>query len=173
MTADSLHYRLVYDVAAAGYTDWWFPAAGLIGLAVFGFGLYRALRDEEPLQRSWIYILGLPFLTVWVLGAFWGTYGDYTSIRDRLNSGRYILVEGVVQQFQDGDAGDHDPERWMVRSGDTVYRYSYVRSQLSPGFRHEAIHGGPIRNGLHVRIADVDGHIARLEIADATASASR
>jgi hypothetical protein len=43
-------------------------------------------------------------------------------------------------------------------------RYRYSDFVLVPGFHTTTTRGGPIREGLHVRIADVDGEIARLEI---------
>jgi len=36
---------------------------------------------------------------------------------------------------------------------------------VTAGFNNTLSHGGPIHEGLRVRIADVDGAIARLEIA--------
>jgi hypothetical protein len=36
---------------------------------------------------------------------------------------------------------------------------------VTQGFNDSQNHGGPMREGLRVRIADVNGEIARLEIA--------
>jgi hypothetical protein len=43
--------------------------------------------------------------------------------------------------------------------------YSYSDYVVVAGFNNTQSHGGPIRNGLRVRIADIDGQIARLEVA--------
>jgi hypothetical protein len=162
---DSVHYRLVYDAAAAGYTDWWFPAAGMAMLLVVTALLYRHRRRREPARGAWMLYFGVPFLTLWVVVAGVGTYHQYARLRDALRSGQFTMVEGVVRGFQPSDPGDHQEERWEVESRGVIYRYHYVPSNLSPGFRQTRIHGGPIRDGLRVRIADVDGYIARLEVA--------
>jgi len=161
---DTVRYRLVYDAAAAGYADWWFPAIGLALLAGFGLALYRH-HSGTPTRHAWALYAGVPFLLLWVVAAATATYGRYATLRDRLRAGQFTTVEGVVQDFEPGDAGDHREERWSVRSGGRLYRYQYSPSRLTPGFRHTAAHGGPIRPGLRVRIADVDGYIARLAIA--------
>ena len=159
-------YRLVYDAGQAGYTDWWFPLFGLGMLGIFTALLIRARRRHLPASRSWILYIGVPFLSLWVVVAFVGTYSSYAKLRDRLADGDYTVVEGVVHNFRPGDAGDHEEESWTVESRGRSYEYHYVRSRLSPGFRQAAAHGGPIREGLLVRLADVDGHIARLEVAN-------
>jgi hypothetical protein len=162
--ADTLRYRLIYDAPTAGYTDWWFPAVGLVLLVVFGAALYRH-HSGTPVRHVWVLYVGVPFLLLWVTIAAAATYGNYARLRDRLRAGEFTTVEGIVQDFQPSDAGDHRTERWAVMSGGRLYHYEYVPSRLTPGFRQTVVHGGPIRPGLRVRIADVDGHIARLEIA--------
>jgi hypothetical protein len=161
---DSLRYRLVYDAVQAGYTDWWFPA---IGVAILVVGLVgpHLRRKERRALGPWFAHLVAGFALCWVVGAFWTTYGGYRSMRNALRSGRFTVVEGRVRNFQPSDPGDHGDERWEVESGGRVYRYAYVRSSLTPGFRKTSVHGGPVHEGLRVRVADVDGCIARLEVA--------
>jgi hypothetical protein len=52
------------------------------------------------------------------------------------------------------------PETFDV-SGQT---FCYSDYAVGPGFKHTAVHGGPIRNGLQVRIIHVDGIIVRLKV---------
>ena len=47
---------------------------------------------------------------------------------------------------------------------DTAH-FSYSKYEINSGFRRNVGQGGPMREGLFVRIANVDGEIARLEIA--------
>jgi hypothetical protein len=161
---DSIRYRLVYDAVQAGYTDWWFPG---IGVALLAIALVSAhfQRKETRSLGPWFNHLVAGFALCWAMGAFWLTYGDYRSMRSALRSNRFTVVEGRVRNFQPSDPGDHREERWEVESGGSVYHYAYVPSSLTPGFRKTSVHGGPIREGLRVRIADVDGYIARLEVA--------
>ena len=166
MLADSIRYRLIYDVASGGYTDWWFSGFGLVLLAVFGIQLRRSMREREPIGKRWLFYAGVLFMALWVVFAFSSTYAAYTGLRDRLVSGQYTLVEGVVQDFRAGDAIAHEPETWSVQSGGRTYHYRYNPAVLEPGYRSFSGKHGPISSGKHVRIADVQGHIARLEVAD-------
>jgi hypothetical protein len=90
-----------------------------------------------------------------------GRYLQVKGLQDHLSSGDYVVVEGRVENFVRGDKGGHKEESWSVRSGGRLYTYRYKWSTVVPGFHGSA---GPIREGLHVRLADVDGYIARLEI---------
>jgi hypothetical protein len=83
----------------------------------------------------------------------------------RVSRGHYVTVEGTVEDFIAGDSGDHRPETWSVRDSKGLHRYSYSPSRGFVGFTQTQAHGGPMRSGLRVRVADVDGLIARLEIA--------
>lgn len=165
MQTDSVHYRLVYDAARAGYTDWSFPAVGLILLTVFLLGIVREKRQTDGGRRLGTLYATVAFITVWILVSLAATYGTYASIRSALNSGRFVTVEGTVTNFVPSDSGDHREEQWDVDTDGAVHHYHYVPSRLTPGFRRTQGHGGPIRAGLRVRIADVNGWIARLEIA--------
>ena len=78
-----------------------------------------------------------------------------------LETGRYERVAGRIENFVPGDRGGHKEESFTVTSGGRVYTYAYTYSVLVPGFHRSA---GPIGAGMEVRIADVDGYIARLEI---------
>lgn len=165
MQSDSIAYRVVYDAADAGYPDWWIPAIGIGMCILFAFRLVRRWKTAAPLAERLVNLLGIPFGAFLVVVFGGSTYSDHVWIRGRLASGRFLQVEGEVSNYSPGDWGDHRAESWEIVSGGKVHRYKYVRSVLSPGFRKAAVHGGPIRPGLRVRIADVDGYIARLEIA--------
>jgi hypothetical protein len=79
--------------------------------------------------------------------------------------GHYEAIEGTVEAFTPGDPGDHQEETWTVTVDGVPHTYSYSPSRLTPGFRLTAGNGGPIHAGLQVRLAEVAGHIARLEVA--------
>lgn len=162
--SDSLQYHLVYDAGTAGFTDWWFLALAVLVLGAMGISAHRSLRGDAPARERYFYLFAIPFVTVCLLIAARATFGQGRELRDALAAGQYTVVEGTVQDFSPSDRGDHTEERWRVESNGTMYMYHYVRSRPKPGFRQTAVHGGPIRPGLHVRIADVDGYIARLEV---------
>lgn len=86
---------------------------------------------------------------------------DLWRLQKALSDGRYDIVEGPVRNFVPGDRGGHQDESFSVVTGGTTYSYRYRSSMHEPGFHRSA---GPMRAGIHVRIADVGGHIARLEV---------
>lgn len=167
MTRDST-YVLIYDAARATGPKFGLIVLGAV-LLMIGVLMVRGAR------RNWIPIR--PFRGDWRITRGWGIaillfssvpvcialieLDGGRRLRAALRRGSYELVEGTIQDFTPGDEGGHRMERWSVVSGGRTYRYEYVWSQYEPGFRQSA---GPIREGLHVRIADVQGQIARLEI---------
>ncbi len=80
----------------------------------------------------------------------------------RVARGHSSTVEGVVEQFELGNG--HVAERWVVVSQGVAHTYVYNPFKMTPGFDRIQRDGGPIHSGLRVRITDVGGHIARLEV---------
>ena len=94
-----------------------------------------------------------------------GTALPYVGLRLLLARGQYRLVEGVVRDFVPGDAGDHRAESWTLESSAGSFHYSYNPAIIGEGgYDQTAAHGGQVREGKHVRVLDVNGRIARLEI---------
>ncbi|HEX8394197.1 MAG TPA: hypothetical protein VF665_17775 [Longimicrobium sp.] len=104
---------------------------------------------------------GFLFGALLTAGSIAFEYVGARRLRERLASGDYELVAGRVQNFMPGDRGGHRDESFTVVSGGRTYRYRYRHSDWTPGFHQSA---GPVHAGAYVRIADVDGQIARLEI---------
>jgi hypothetical protein len=158
-------YRVVYDAAALWFPDWWVPAAGLV-FVVLGFLLVRfpdAVRAHRTAVRATGAFIALAAAAL-VLVTGSQLYRAHSALRQALGTGRFTVVEGTVFDFVPGDAADRRAERWAVNSGGRTYRYEYG-VDLSPGYRLSGAHGGLVRDGSRVRIADVDGRIARLELA--------
>jgi hypothetical protein len=85
----------------------------------------------------------------------------YQHLRGVLRSGRCEVVEGVVSAFSPMPPQEHTIESFSVGG----VSFSYSRGPLDPEFHATAIDGGPIQEGLRVRIAYFDGKILRLEVA--------
>jgi hypothetical protein len=159
-------YQLVFDAVRHGYTTW--RAAILPAcIAMVATLLSVLVRSESPSQeresaRRYRALTGL-------VGALAGlgcvamlahTWRDYAKLRTALRNGTYLLVEGRVTDFVPERRDGHPIE--MFRVGDAQFEYS--TSDITSAFHWTAGQGGPIRDGVSVRIADVDGAIARLEI---------
>ncbi|HKR01699.1 MAG TPA: hypothetical protein VJT09_13555 [Pyrinomonadaceae bacterium] len=158
-------FKVIFDITEAGYRQWGFPAVGLI-FVVVGIGLIisRRLRStvDTKLSRRLAPYLYTGFAALWTISAFAGTYSEYRRLLDGVRAGRCQVVEGTVTKFVPMPLQGHAMEHFVVN--DHYFEYSdYV---VTAGFNKTQSHGGPLREGLRVRICDVDGAIARLEIAE-------
>jgi hypothetical protein len=182
-------YRLIYDARQFPFPDLTLPVILLLvaagGLAFWGFARRDERRwigmsvgqgvpeetgpasaDAHPLRRARAYRrIGLrvalaAFAAAVAVG--WLELTAHARFRGALDRGEYTTVEGRVFNFKQGDRGGHRDERFSVRSSGRVHTYRYRHSRPEPGFHQSH---GPVHEGIRVRIADVDGAIARLEIA--------
>jgi hypothetical protein len=168
LQSDSLPYHLVYTLPRDTYT----PRAllALLGVPLFVAG--RALRHRVTAVNVWDWLgqLGLPvglqFAGITLVFAFFLLPSlQAASLMLRLARGHFVTVQGVVVDFIPGDPDDHVRESWAILDERGRHAYAYGPAAVAPGFDRTQPHGGPIRAGLRVRVADVDGHIARLEVA--------
>ncbi len=110
--------------------------------------------------------LGL-LLTATVSGAFFFlSYPHFRAVRSLLQTEEGIEVSGVISEYKPslGGKGAANHESFMI--GDVKFDYS---DDLMPGFGVKKYMGGPIRDGLPVRVIYVPYQnlnlIVRLEIA--------
>ena len=85
-------------------------------------------------------------------------------MRTELAAGRFTRVEGRVEQLTPSRRVGRK-ESFVVHSGEREFSYRYDDGDNSPGFHQTTRSGSPLVPMIRVRIADVDGRIARLEIA--------
>lgn len=166
-----MKYIVVFDVTQAGFKDWHFSAFGLI-FVVIGTGMliYRwknPAKDSTFRTRFFPYVF-TAFAVLWTATSFWATFSDYRHLRDALLNGKYTIVEGTVMDFVPMPYSGHAMEKFNVAG----HHYEYSDYNVVAGFNNTQSHGGTIRQGLRVRIADVDGQIARLEIAEESVAQS-
>jgi hypothetical protein len=160
----AVEFRIVFDAATAGYRDWpWvLLMAGLFVALVIWIiidGRLGPRRGGGP-RRAFLSISAV-FVAAVTAGIAWTSFRDHAALRAALKTGRYQVVEGLVTDFRPMPREGHQLESFVIAG--RFYSYSdFVRTA---GFNNTASHGGPIREGLYVRIADVNGQIARLEIA--------
>ena len=159
-----MDYRVAFDVAEAGCRFWWLPLIGVGAVVVGLLRLRHRRRNPGPRPSRWRsvgpafeVVVGLLLAT----GAFLGTYGQYRGLVRALENRDYVVVEGVVHDFVPMPVDGHPNESFEVAGR----RYEYSDFMVTQAFNNTQSHGGPMRDGLRVRIADVSGRIARLEIA--------
>jgi hypothetical protein len=137
------------------------PALFVLCGAAFGSALLiRARRVKSPFQ--------IGFAIVWlVLWAGLGGVGLGNVFYQRwrciswARAEDFAVVEGRVHDFVPMPYAGHADESFGV--GDT--RFSYSDFNISKGgFNNTASHGGPIREGLYVRVSHRNGRILKLEV---------
>ncbi len=160
-----MRYIVVFDVVQVGFKEWLYPSFGFLFIVIgIGMLIYKSqnpAKDSTLRSRIFPYAFTL-FACFWTATSFWSTYSDYRHLRDALLNGQYVVVEGTITNFVPMPWGGHAKEKFNVNS----HHYEYSNFAANAGFNQTQAYGGPLREGLHVRIADVDGQIARLEIAE-------
>lgn len=89
------------------------------------------------------------------------TLGDYLTLRNAIRNHTADRLEGVVSNFIPMPYSGHADECFTV--GGRTFTYSDFG--VTAGFNNTKSHGGPIDQGIHVRIWHVGNRIARLEVA--------
>jgi len=97
---------------------------------------------------------------VWTLAVLGITLPRYLHAQYAYRSGHYSVVEGNITEFDPMPYRGHRMECFTV----TSQRFCYSDNVMTPGFNQTASHGGPIRDGLPVRISYSEDTILRLEI---------
>jgi hypothetical protein len=89
-----------------------------------------------------------------------GVRNMYARARNSYVKGQYSVVEGPVTNFHPMPYSGHQDETFSVNG----VQFSYSDFELVPCFNNTSSHGGPIREGLRVRIAYSGNCILRLVI---------
>jgi hypothetical protein len=162
-----VEYTTVFDVTQTGFRQWSFPAFGLIFVAV---GLLLPtlmrlgiLRKSPPWMEKWFPRVFLGFAIFWTVTSFLATYTDYRGAVHAMRSQQARFVEGTVSQFIPMPYTGHAMESFIVQG----VRFEYSDYVITAGFNNTTSHGGPIRDGLPVRIWYRGTEILRLDVAKA------
>ena len=127
-------------------------AAAVLGLVMV---LWRGLG--VPRFFAWLW---LSFALLMVALSYVAIVPVERSARRALESGDFKIVEGEVRNFRPMVRGSKEDESFEV--GGAPFRYG--DGKVSAGFEKTAWQGGPIREGLPVRITYRDKTILRLEV---------
>ncbi|QEN05907.1 hypothetical protein EW093_14800 [Thiospirochaeta perfilievii] len=125
-------------------------------LIVIGF-VYLKIRKTSPRLVKIIPILAF----ISIFGSIFNKYNtskDYRYLRDILINKKHSVVEGRVENFKEMD--DFNPESFSVDGVDFFYRDDRSNS----AFNNIAANGGPIKEGLEVRIFYYENRIIGLWI---------
>jgi hypothetical protein len=160
-------YTTVFDASQHRYENFWSLTPILIFVAIgamlvfwpvpLRLNLPQNLRERAGKIFSWCFFI----FSLLVAMALPGTLLEYQRATSDLREGRYSVVEGPVTDFVPMPYEGHAQESFTVNG----HRFSYSDYIMTAGFRKTASHGGPIREGLYVRISYSGNLILRLEVA--------
>jgi hypothetical protein len=161
-----MEYQVAYDIQQVTYPGWWIFVVGLVfffvGLIILLFSDTKALDsivESSKKQRIWMPILSIIFGSLWV-GAGVINYSNFADLRNAAQNGSSEVVEGQVREFVPMPYEGHANETFVVNGK----YFAYSDYDETKGFNHTQSHGGPMKEGLQVRITHVDGSIVKLEI---------
>ncbi len=159
-----MDYLVVFDAAEQGFRySLLFCLSATVGMAT---GIIWLVVDRRYARRRWWLRRVGPYLWLGCLATILSvglgkSLHDQRQLADALRKGEYEIVEGEVVDFVPMPYDGGARESFVVGG----HRYDYSDWEATAGFNNTQSHGGPIRQGVRVRIADVGGEIARLEIA--------
>jgi hypothetical protein len=153
------HYITVFDISKQHF-EWWWPAVGLLILALGIFFIkfipkWSGQENAKAIGRVLV-VLG-PIFTVVV---YYIHMFACTDMRSACERGMYSTAEAVVHDFQPMPYEGHQDECFSVEN----QKFCYSDYAPQPGFSQSASHGGPIREGLPVRVVYYEGQILRLDV---------
>ena len=157
-------YTTVFDVTQTGYRHWSFTAFGLIFVAV-GLALPTLIRigifrKPPNWMQKWFPRVFLGFAIFLTLTCFITTYTDYRRAVSAIRNNRAHVIEGIVTDFKPMPYTGHAMESFVVQG----IRFEYSDHVITGGFNNTSSHGGPIREGLPVKIWYLGREILRLDI---------
>jgi hypothetical protein len=131
-----------------------FLAVVILGALCVAFAKVEFDREEQ----RWYLLPPILFLII-VFVLFFRGYIENINL---VSSKRFSYVEGTVTNFVPMPYYGHAEESFTV-SG-VPFHYAGEYYDLTPGFHHTASHGGPIKDGIYVRIWYIGNEITKLEI---------
>jgi hypothetical protein len=168
-TASQYTYRRVFDFEDAGIERFKFTATGLIfmcaGTVVYILGRKGLIMKGQPLSAKYFPLGIVGFALLWTLTASASIVSERSWLEKARAEGTEAVVAGRIKDFVPMPVEGHADERFEV-AGIPFHYSDYFVTQ---GFHNARSHGGPVEEGLQVRISYVSGRrgnlITRLEIA--------
>ena len=151
-----------YNFSTQDFTAFLPPLAGML-ITAFFFYAVRITRKEQKsgMEKDGctmpFLFAGIAFGLLWTIGVGNDLGTKYLDYRSALKDHRYQEVEGVVENYNPHAIGFQGEESFTVR--DVEFHYSPISIF---GFRKTRRRGGPLDNGVYVRIQYYKGTILRL-----------
>jgi len=163
------NYSVIFDIAQqsdpapVGPLLFISAIAGLLGAIAVHLWFQRSLSSQGQSLR--FVVTGVVVGLVCIAVAMWVTKTSHEQLIRTVREGNVHVAEGVVEKFHPMPPTGHDTERFTV-AGQWFAYSDYV---ITGGFNNTVSHGGPIKEGLAVRLTYVRAHnrtiIVKVEIA--------
>lgn len=147
---------LIFDMQRKAY-DWSVWQVGILflgGLFILWLGKRRARPAFVPGVGYFLCVAAVLFAAFEVGSYFLDRRGKVRL----LNNGRCSVIEGVVTDFHPMPASGHAMESFEIAG----QKFTYSDYVLTPCFNNTTSHGGPIREGLAVKIWYSENCIMRI-----------
>lgn len=140
-----MKYEIVFTVLNSAFRYWYFPLFGFPFLAVTI--LLLRYNQKKTIYKT-IGFFGLCITLIYILSTSYLLYYKAYIFQEVLKNKKYKITEGKVENFESMPKGGHKDESFSVNG--LFFRYSDFGP--TPAFNNTQIHGGPIKEGLFVRI---------------------
>lgn len=167
-----MNYVTVYSILDRSFDNLAIIAIGVIFIVIgviFVFiprTLFIFFKKNRPISKfvriyvilsGWLFLL---FAVLWTAGATYSLFSSSANYANALKNNEYKIVEGRVNNFVPAPAEGHGMESFEVNG----VPFSYSDYIITGGFNQTSSHGGPIKEGMLVRIAYKDGVILKIDI---------
>lgn len=137
-----------------------FALLGLVPLIVGAIVIVGKWRFHWR-RPNWLFaVFSCAFGIIWIFLVSGPILAEGSDAFTAFRTGQYSRVEGTIRDFHPMPYEGHEDECFTVET----QRFCYSDYAVTPGFHNAASHGGPIRAGLHVRIAYLGPVILRLQV---------
>jgi hypothetical protein len=157
-------YNVVFDIHAAGYkAENLYPLGlsacfALVGIWMIAKRKVLAASTQRPMSPYFPFLY-FGFSIVFFTTVLITTHTAYVEALADFDAGRVKVAEGRVSRFIPMPYSGHALEHFCVDKA----CFSYSNYLSSPGFNQTSSHGGPIHEGLPVRVTYTGNTIVRLE----------
>lgn len=153
-----VQYETIFVITGKNF-QWW-PSLSVLAFAlVLALAAIIAHRRKESLRMWGLVGFSVMSFVIAVL-LFAGMYSEFRTLRTAYLDGKYEVAEGTIQDFTPIGKGGSREERFTVAG----QRFSYSDFELTPAFNQSTLKGGPMRQGLQVRIYHLRGRILRVDV---------
>jgi hypothetical protein len=149
-----MEYKIIFEISKISMGLLGFLLAGTFFI-IIGITLIKFQRHTNYAPFGYIFFT---FALLWTIISTSSIYSKHSSLRKNYITNNYKIVEGTIENLT--HTNRDKVEIFTVKGISFKYSYGVITS----GFNHTNKFGGPIREGLKVRISYVENTIIKIEV---------